>query len=551
MNNPLIVLLLVIPMATGLVCVPLVNRRLLCRVIGVVGFAATCALAVTFLVVANVGDGLTSGGGAAPGGGILVTQMGGWLAPYGITLVFDGMSGLLVAAAALVALCSFVHAFASLTADVERRYFHPLIHFMMLGVNLSFLTGDLFNLFVAFEVMLMASYGLLVIGKGREQLRQAYKYVLMNLLASTVFVIAAGMTYGMMGTLNIADLARLSREMAAVDALPAGFTALAVLFLFVFALKAGVFPLWFWLPDTYPTVPIAVAGLFGGVLTKVGTYAIARTFPLVFMAGEASSVLTPILLWGAALTMAVGVLGALAYAGLRRVLCLLIVVGVGYSILGVAVGSGPALGGAVFYMVQSMPVLCAAFLCCGIVEHKTGTDHLGRIGGLLRGNAWLGVAFFIIAMSLVGLPPTSGFYGKLAVIRESLGERFIAAGIVAMVVGGFTLLAVLRVWGHLFWGEERGNVDGRLRPADRSAKLAVGTLVAASLSLGLVAQPAYRLAAQAGADLADPTRYIEAVLQNPAFVVAESPVAADSNPPAESGVHPAAGLTSAATGNLP
>ena len=334
MNQPLIVLLLLIPMVTGLVCIPLVNRRRWCRGIGITGLISTFIAAVALLLAAD----------AAPMSGILVAQAGGWLAPYGISLVFDGMSGLLVASTALVALCALLHAFSSLSQAVERRYFHPLIHFMVLGVNLSFLTGDLFNLFVAFEIMLMASYGLLVIGQDKAQMRNAYKYVLLNLLASAVFVIAAGMAYGMMGTLNLADLSRLAQQQAAIDALPVGFAALGVLLLFVFALKAGVFPLWFWLPDTYPTLPIAVVGLFGGVLTKVGTYAIARIFPLVFLHGDAAAALTPILFWGACLTMAVGVLGALAYSGLRRVLCLLIVVGVGYALLGRRGGDGAGPG---------------------------------------------------------------------------------------------------------------------------------------------------------------------------------------------------------------
>ncbi|MEL7089996.1 MAG: proton-conducting transporter membrane subunit, partial [Planctomycetota bacterium] len=305
--------------------------------------------------------------------------MGGWAAPYGITLVFDALSGLMLAAAALVALGTLVHGFGSLSPRTERRYFHPLVNFMMFGVNLSFLTGDLFNLFVAFEIMLMASYGLLVIGGGRDQLRHAYKYVVLNLLASAVFVIAAGMAYGMFGTLNMADLSRITTQFAAAGELPAGFTALGVLFLFVFTLKAGVFPLWFWLPDTYPTCPISITALFGGVLTKVGLYAIARTFPLIFFAGpDADRVLVPILAMGAAMTMLVGVLGALRYSGLRRVLCLMLIVGVGYSLLGITVHSAGGLSGAAFYMAQSMIVMAALFLCCGMIERAVGTDETGR-----------------------------------------------------------------------------------------------------------------------------------------------------------------------------
>ena len=517
MNGPthsMIVLLVVLPMLTGLLCLPLVNHRGLCRVIGTAGLCATLLLAIWQLVV----------------GGVCVTQMGDWSAPYGISLVFDPLSGLMVCSATTVALFTYLYACSSLPAETERRYFHPLVHFMMMGVNLSFLTGDLFNLFVAFEVMLMASYGLLIVGNGRAQLRQAYKYVLMNLLASTVFVIAAGMTYGMFGTLNMADLGRIASQLAADNALPVGFTALGVLFMLVFATKAGVFPLWFWLPDTYPTMPIAVSALFGGVLTKVGLYAIARTFPLIFLQGHAADVLLPLLAICAALTMLVGVLGALAYPGMRRMACLLIIVGVGYALLGIAATSAGAMAGSVFYMTQSMLVMAGLLLCIGLVEQITGTDETGRLGALLKrpGTIWLGVMMLIILISVVGLPPTSGFYGKLAVIRGSLTPGLWPAAVVALLVGGLTLLAVLRVWGTTFWGpaatSEAGApaVDGSRRPR-MGQWIGAGGLVGVSLLLGLVAEPVMGRSAEAGRLLHDPQAYREAVLHNPRYEAGSSP----------------------------
>lgn len=513
--NNWIVLMVAVPVVMGLLCVPLVNQLRLCRAISLLSFAATFVIALVLLGEAN------------GRGGVLVSQMGDWSAPYGITLVFDTLSGLLLAAASLVALCTTLHAAGSLPTRTERRYFHPLVNLMMLGVNLSFLTGDLFNLFVAFEIMLMASYGLLVIGGGKQQLRQAYKYVVMNLLASAVFVIAAGMTYGMFGTLNMADLARLTQELDAADALPTGFTALGVLFLFVFALKAGIFPLWFWLPDTYPTLPISVAGLFGGVLTKVGLYAIARTFSLIFMAGNAGDILIPILTLGAALTMLVGVLGALAYSGIRRVLSLLLIVGVGYALFGIAVMNAGSLQGAAFYMTQSMLVMAGLFLCCGLIERVAGTDDTRRTGGLLQQPklAWLGVMFFIGLIGVVGLPPTSGFYGKLVIIREGFSESFYRVGVVALLVGGLTLLAVLRLWSTTFWGvppevsqtvaDHEGESGGARLP--RSETLAAALLVVGSLVIGFAPQPMIGTAATAGEHLADPTPYVRAVLDNPRY----------------------------------
>lgn len=507
-----------VPVVMGLLCVPLVNQLRLCRVISLMSFVATFIIALVLLGEAN------------GRGGVMVSQMGDWSAPYGITLVFDALSGLMLAAAALVAFCTTLHATGSLPMRTERRYFHPLVNLMMFGVNLSFLTGDLFNLFVAFEIMLMASYGLLVIGGGKQQLRQAYKYVVMNLLASAVFVIAAGMTYGMFGTLNMGDLARLTRELAAADALPTGFTALGVLFLFVFALKAGVFPLWFWLPDTYPTLPISIAGLFGGVLTKVGLYAIARTFSLIFIVGDSGDVLIPILAIGAALTMLVGVLGALAYTGIRRALSLLLIVGVGYSLFGITVMSDGSLQGAAFYMAQSMVVMAGLFLCCGLIERVAGTDDTRHTGGLLQQPkmAWLGVMFFIGLIGVVGLPPTSGFYGKLVIIREGFHESFYRVGVIALIVGGLTLLAALRLWSTTFWGpappesaqasvgSEAGSEKTRL---PRCEMLAAVLLVVASLVIGFAPQPVIGTAATAGRHLDDPTPYIEAVLKNPRYAV--------------------------------
>ncbi|MEM1108388.1 MAG: proton-conducting transporter membrane subunit [Planctomycetota bacterium] len=526
-TNNWIVLMAVVPVVMGLLCVPLVNHHVACRIISQASFLTTFIVAVVLLSQLDTWGNDSSGGGGTSGG-VMVSQMGDWAAPYGITLVFDSLSGLMLAAASLVAFCTTLHAVGSLPVRTERRYFHPLVNFLMLGVNLSFLTGDLFNLFVAFEIMLMASYGLLVIGGGKAQLRQAYKYVLMNLLASSIFVIAAGMAYGMLGTLNMADLARITTELAAKDELPVGFTALGLLFLFVFTLKAGVFPLWFWLPDTYPTLPISIAALFGGILTKVGLYATARTFSLVFLAGSAAEILVPVIAVGAALTMFVAVLGALAYTSVRRVLSMMLLVGVGYSLFGIVVMSDGSLQGAAFYMAQSMVVMAGLLLCCGLVERKTGTDDVGGMGALLQQPKLigLGVMIFVGLLSVVGLPPTSGFYGKLLIIREGLTEQFWLVGAVALLVGGLTLLAALRLWGTTFWGPpEVSQATAGSDESDESKRAPITEwagatlLVFASLAIGFVAEPVMSTAARAGQQLADRGAYVDAVLHNPRYAV--------------------------------
>lgn len=495
----LIALFVVTPLTAGLVTIALVNRPFLSRVVGTASFLVTMATAMFLLSRIRSGP------------DVLVSQMGGWIAPYGISIVFDHLSGLLLAAASLVAVASYIHSFSSIDPATERRYFHPLIQLMMFGVNLSFLTGDLFNLFVSFEIMLMGSYALLCIGTSKKQLSQAYKYVVLNLLASTVFVMTAGMVYGMLGTLNLADLARIVATRH--DDLPVGFTALSVMLLLVFGLKAAIFPLWFWLPDTYYTCPISIAGLFGGLLTKVGVYAVLRTFPLIFAVGPARDIVIPLLTVAAGCTMWFGVLGAASHPSVRRILSIQLIAGVGYMIFGIAVFNRLALAGCIFYMVQHMVVQCALFLCCGLMEKHAGTDELKRMGGLMKRDPFLALLFFIAAMSLVGLPPLSGFFGKLALIQAGW-DRTWGLTAVALISSVVALLSMLRLWANAFWGPSSQSTQpietpNRLNPG----YLATTLLVGVAIGIGLGAEPLYQLAFTAADQLVDPRPYIEAVLE--------------------------------------
>ena len=550
MNPNLIILLCVIPLVAGVINVFLINRQTASRIVGVGSFVLVLALAVRFLLYTAPLAGADS---------VLVSQMGDWKAPFGITMVFDSLSGLLIAAAATVALGSYIHSFSTLDRAVERRYYHPLMQLLLFGVNMSFLTGDLFNLFVAFEVMLMASYALLVIGTGLKQMRQAYKYVLLNVLASTIFLMSAGMVYGMFGTLNIADLARIVAEIEAdpARALPTGFTALSVLFLLVFGLKGAFFPLWFWLPDTYYTIPIAVAGLFGGLLTKVGVYTVARLFPLIFASdgtgtlvdgqwvGGISQTIQVILVVAAAFTMFLAVLGAVSQHEVRRILSIHVISQVGYMVFGIAVMSGHALAGCAFYMIQHMVVKCALFLCCGVMEKHAGTDDLDKLGGLLKRDWKLGVLFFIAAMSLVGLPPLSGFFGKMVIIRSGFGEGYWYLGVIGLVTGALTLLSMLKIWSYGYWNPPPPPEQGypvRTEPqaviaGNRPAYLGIAMLVIAALFLGFGAEPVYKVAFKAGDQLANPRPYVTAVLGEASYTQIDRHVQdhlADHSPPQHS-----------------
>ncbi len=542
MTDHRIILLCVIPLVASLVSIALINRRAWSRLVGVLSF--TMMLGLAFSLVLKITD-------APEEQSVLVSQMGGWTAPFGISIIFDSLSGLLICAAAAVGLGAYIHSFSILDPRTERRYYHPLMQMLMFGVNLSFMTGDLFNLFVAFEIMLMASYALLVIGTSLKQLRQAYKYILLNVLASTIFLMGAGMVYGMFGTLNIADLARIIAEIEAdpTRQLPAGFNALAVMFLLVFGLKGAFFPLWFWLPDTYYTIPISIAGLFGGLLTKVGVYTVARLFPLIFSSngdmmtnsagqwvGGTSSVIMIILAVAAAFTMFLAVLGAVSQHNVRKILAVHVISQVGYMVFGIAVMSGHALAGCAFYMVQHMVVKCALFLCCGVMEKHAGTDDLDSLGGLLKRDWPLAVLFFIAAMSLVGLPPLSGFFGKMVIIREGFAEDLWILGVIGLVTGALTLLSMLKIWSYGYWNPDKAPTVSQpqaVKSSCRSAYAGIVMLVGFALFLGFGAEAVYKVANRAGEQLENPKTYITAVLGEGAYEQVDVLIAARTVEPEE------------------
>ncbi len=515
-----IILIAVLPMATAIMTTLLRGWISAQRVVGTLGLIATTGLSAFFLwETAHRGP--------------LVTQMGDWPAPFGITVAFDELSGLLLLAANFVALACYVHAFSSLRRRTEARWFHPLAHLLMMGVNFSFLTGDLFNLFVAFEIMLMASYALLILGGNRRVMVHAHKYVMLNLVGSTLFVLGAGLVYGMMGTLNYADLARLAAEATAPGGpgLPVGFHAVAVMLLFVFALKAAIFPLWFWLPDTYPTCPIAIGAMFSGLLTKVGVYGVCRLFPMIFAAPgfRSQSPTMDILWWGALATMLTPIVAAVAMRQIRRVLALTLISHIGYLALGAAMMTATALQGVVFYMVQHMVVMAGLFLCCGLIERIGGTDDLRRLGGLQRKAPWLSAMFLLLSLSLAGVPPLSGFYGKLLIFREGFALSSGGFGVLVgagLITSLLTLLALGRVWVMAFWspsphGPVVESSAGTVLPEAPQAAQQRGVgwaylgsvlLAAGALAIAATAQLGLESAGRATAELNHPKTYVERVL---------------------------------------
>ncbi|MCX7685549.1 MAG: Na+/H+ antiporter subunit D [Acetobacteraceae bacterium] len=442
--------------------------------------------------------------------GVLASQMGDWPAPFGITLVADLLGAAMVVIGAVMYLAVAVYALADGAEERERQGWHPLLGGLMLGVSGSFLAGDIFNLYVWFEVMLISSFGMLVIGQAREQLDAAVKYAVLNLGATTVFLIAVGMLYGATGTLNMADLAQKIPQ----NENPGLIAALAFLFLCSFGAKAAVFPLFFWLPAAYHTAAAPVAAIFAGMLTKVGVYVMIRVFTLVF-APETTPFIGPTVGMIAAATMVTGVLGAAAHWDIRRILSFHIISQIGYMLVGVALGTPLALAGAVLYVVHHIVVKANLFLVAGAINRAGGSFQLAHLGGLWKRDPWLGILFAIPALSLAGLPPLSGFWGKLVVAQSGFeaGAAWLAA--VALAVGLLTLYSMLKIWTEAFWkpappdAPAAAGLDG----ATRWLMLGpVAALALVTLAIGLWTEPFAALALAAGEQLAGREAYIAAVL---------------------------------------
>jgi multicomponent Na+:H+ antiporter subunit D len=448
--------------------------------------------------------------------GIQSAQIGNWPTPYGITLVADLFSAMMVTLTGVIGFAVALYSLVSLDTTRERFGYHPLYHLLLMGVCGAFLTGDLFNLYVWFEVMLTASFVLLALGGECGQMEGAIKYVALNLVSTVIFLTSLGLLYGLAGTLNMADLAQ---KLSTLDDQPMKgvVTTLAMLFLIAFGIKAAAFPLFFWLPASYHTPPVAITAVFSGLLTKVGAYALIRLFTLIFVQ-EVGYTHTLILLL-AGLTMITGVLGAVAQYEFRRLLSFHIVSQIGYLLMGLGLYSPLALAGAVFFTFHVSVAKTALFLVSGVAERLTGTFDLKKLGGLYRSQPGLAMLFLLAALSLAGLPPLSGFVAKLSLVQAglALGQYSIVA--VALGVSVLTLFSMMKIWTEAFWKPP----PLPLPDVDHSPSvsrleglgvwlLPIAFLVAVTVALGLGAGPLFALAMRAGEELMDPTGYIQAVL---------------------------------------
>jgi multicomponent Na+:H+ antiporter subunit D len=498
--NALIVLPILVPLATAVACLLTRHRRQLQRGVSVAGATALLAAAAALL------DRVSSDG-------IQVMNGGDWPAPFGITLVADLLASIMVLLTGITGLAVGVYVLGSIDERREAHGFHVLYHILLMGVSAAFLTGDLFNLYVSFEIMLMASFVLLALGGERGQLEGAVKYVALNLISSAVFLAAVGVLYGMAGTLSMADLARTSPNSP-----PDLVALLAVLFMAAFGIKAALFPFFFWLPASYHTPPIAVSAVFAGLLTKVGVYALMRAFTLIFV-GDAHFTHTLILV-AAALTMLTGVLGAAAQMEFRRVLSFHIVSQIGYMVMGLGLLTPLGLAGSVFYLMHHIVVKTNLFLVGGIVRRLGGSYALENLGGLYRTHPGLSLLFLVPAFSLAGIPPLSGFWGKMVLVKAALEAGAYTVTAVALVVSLLTVFSMTKLWNEAFWKSRPGDRSGEAaEPAPVPLQLIgpVVALAAITVAVGLGAGPVFNLASRAADQLADPSQYVRAVLGSEAL----------------------------------
>ncbi len=464
--------------------------------------------------------------------GTSALQVGGWDSPLGISLVVDRLSAMMLVVSSIVLLAVMVYSIGQGIRDGSENQpvsiFLPTYLALTAGVCNAFLAGDLFNLFVGFEVLLAASFVLLTLGASADRVRAGVSYVMVSMVSSLIFLIGIALVYGATGTLNLAHIA------VRMDDINSGTrTAIFAVLLVAFGIKAAVFPLSTWLPDSYPTAPAPVTAVFAGLLTKVGVYAIIRAHTLLFPDGSLDNVLMVCGL----LTMLVGILGSIAQSDIKRLLSFTLVSHIGYMIFGVALSTQSGLSGSIYYVAHHILVQTTLFLVVGLIERQAGSSSLRRLGGLAAASPVLAIVFLVPALNLGGIPPFSGFIGKVALLQAGSEQGSVLAWL--LVAGGtvtslLTLYVVARVWTKAFWRARADAPEGDLADNSPSALLddssdiqfgdredvgrmpafmllpTIG-LVAVGLAMTVFAGPIIDISDRAAADLRDRSVYIDAV----------------------------------------
>lgn len=490
--NPLLILPLIIPLVTaiGILLLGLDGKRS-GAILGIIG-----AVALLIADIVLLREVLQEG--------IQVTFLGNWSAPYGIVLVADNLGAIMVAITGVVGVAVSVYAL-HIKEEQSKLGIFPLFHVLLMGVSGAFLAGDIFNLYVWFEIMLIASFVLLAKGGSKIEMVASVKYVVMNLLSSAIFLTGIGLLYGKVGTLNMADLAmKLSQQQDNV-----WIMTTAAFFLTAFGIKAALFPMYFWLPASYHAPPMAIAAVFSGLLTKVGVYALIRVFTLIFTQDHTFVTTTFLILSG--LTMVSGVLGAVAQSDIRRILSFHIISQIGYMVMGLALMTPLALAGAVFYLIHHIVVKTNLFLIAGIIAHHGDNSFdLKKLGGLYKHRPMLAVLFLIPAMSLAGFPPLSGFFSKFVLVRAGIEAESWLIVLTALVVGVLTLVSMSKIWNQAFWQPRKAETGEGRTPL--TMLVPVAGLACLTVVIGLGIGPLFEVSQATAEQLLNPQLYIEAVL---------------------------------------
>lgn len=456
----------------------------------------------------------------------IAVSVGGWPVPFGIVLYVDQLSALLVVISSVVLLAVLLFSVGQGAADGDDdtpvTIFHPSYLILAAGIFNAFIAGDLFNLYVGFEILLVASYVLITLGSTESRIRTGVVYIVVNLVSSILFLAAIAAIYGAVGTVNIAQLAERIAQLPQDTQL-----VLHLLLLLAFSIKAAVFPLSFWLPDSYPTAPAPVTAVFAGLLTKVGVYAIIRTETQIFPDNDVNVILLVVAL----ATMIIGVLGAVAQAELKRILSFTLVSHVGYMVFGLGIGTAAALGATIYYTVHHIVVQTTLFLAIGLIERRAGSTSILKVKGLMRAAPVIAVLYFIPAINLGGLPPFSGFIGKYGLLDAAaqvgtpLMYVLIVGGIVTSLL---TLYALMRAWNLAFWREDdeteepvvvdriayldnspAADDEGQRRVIPRIMTTTTAGMVAVTVSLTLFAGPLYELCTGIGESLLQPVTLVQ------------------------------------------
>lgn len=444
-------------------------------------------------------------------GGILTMNSANWDPPFGIVFVADMLSVTLVLLTSIAGFAVSIFSSVGLSRQRMLYGYFPIFHFLIMGLNGAFLTGDIFNLYVFFEVIIIASFVLMTLGGRKAQLEGAVKYMAMNILASTFFLIGIAILYGITGTLNMADLA--VKVQAVQNKTIVNITA--CFFIIGFGIKSAVFPLYYWLPSSYHTPPSAVAATFGGLLTKVGIYAMLRVFSLIFIPDEFTRNL---LLGIAILTIITGAFGALIKSNVRRLFSYLIVCHIGFMVGGIGMFSHLALMGTIFYLIHDILVKTNMFLIAGVIRQLRGTLDMNKLGGLYKEYPKISLLMALVLFSLVGIPPLSGFWPKVFLFQDAFAQQhylFVAA----LILGSFiTMVVIAKMWSQVFWKDSPADVqvEDRFQPMQLYRKvlmiLPIGILAAATLFVGLNAEAVVLVAEKIASQLIDTSPYVEAVL---------------------------------------